>query len=85
MRITVGGYKINYPGDCDTKTADLLTVKLLLNSIISTPGAKFMTIDISNFYLMTLLKRKEYLQMKLTDFPEDEQEHYNLNTIANKD
>jgi len=35
-RITVGGNCINYPGDCGTPTADLLTVKLLLNSIVST-------------------------------------------------
>ena len=51
VRMTVGGNRINYPGDCGTPTADLLTVKLLFNSIVSTPNAKFMSIDISNFYL----------------------------------
>ena len=68
-RITVGGDKINYPGDCGTPTAALLTVKLLLNSVISTKGAKFMTLDIANFYLMTPLKRKEYVRMRMSDFP----------------
>ena len=58
VRITVGGNKINYTGDCGTPTANLLTIKLLFNSVISTPGAKFMTMDISNFYLKTPLKRK---------------------------
>ena len=29
-RMTVGGDRINYPGDCGTPTADVLTVKLLL-------------------------------------------------------
>ena len=43
--ITMGGSLVNYPDDCGTPTADLLTVKLMFNSIISTPGAKFMTID----------------------------------------
>jgi hypothetical protein len=47
----------NYPGDCGTPTANLLTVKLLLNSIISTPNAKFMTLDLKDFYLMTPMKR----------------------------
>ena len=47
-RITMGGNLINYPGDCGTPTADLLTVKLLFNSIISMPNAKFMSIDIKN-------------------------------------
>ena len=40
-RITVGGDRINYPYEVATPTADLLTVKLLLNSVISTEGAKF--------------------------------------------
>ena len=48
---TVGGNRINYPGDCGTPTADLILVKLLLNSVISTPGAKFMTMDISIFFI----------------------------------
>jgi hypothetical protein len=47
---TMGGNLINYPGDCKTPTAYLLTVKLLLNSIISTPNAKFMTLDLKDFY-----------------------------------
>ncbi len=34
-------------------TADLLMVKLMLNSVISTPNAKFMIINIKDFYLMT--------------------------------
>ena len=36
--ITLGRDRINYPGDCRTPTADLLTVKLLFNSIVSTGG-----------------------------------------------
>ena len=32
----VGGDRINYPGYCGTPTVDLLTVKLKLNSVIST-------------------------------------------------
>jgi hypothetical protein len=64
-RITMGGNLVNYPGDCGTPTADLLTVKLLLNSIIFTPNAKFMTLNLKDFYLMTPMKRYEYFHMKL--------------------
>ena len=77
-RLTVGGDKINYPGDCGTPTVDLLTVKLLLNSVISTAGAKFMTIDIKDFYLNTPMARYEYMRLKLSDLPEDIVEHYRL-------
>ncbi len=54
-RFTVGGDRINYPGEVATLTADVLVAKMLFNSIISTRGAQFMTIDISYFYLMTPL------------------------------
>ncbi len=43
MGIKMGGNLLNYPGDCGTPTADLITVILLLNSVISTPNAKFTT------------------------------------------
>ena len=77
-RITMGGNLITYPGDCGTPTADLLTVKLLFNSIISTPNAKFMSIDIKDFYLKTPMERYEYFRMKLELFPEDIIEDYDL-------
>eukprot|EP00957_Ditylum_brightwellii_P092146 7015419-Ditylum_brightwellii.AAC.1 len=51
VRITAGGNLINYPEDVSTTTADLITSKLLWNSIISTPGAKYCCIDLANFYL----------------------------------
>ncbi len=48
-RITMGGNLVNYPDDCGTPTADIITVKILLNSIVSTLNAKFMTIDLKDF------------------------------------
>ncbi len=82
MRLVVGGNRINYPGNCGTPTADLLTVKLLLNSIVSPPNAKFFTMDIKDFYLNTPLKRYEYIRLKLSDIPADVIAHYNLMNIA---
>ncbi len=74
----MGGNFVNYPGDCGTPTADLLTVKLLLNSIISTPNAKIMTLDLKDFYLMTLMKRYKHFRMKLELFPQDIIDEYDL-------
>jgi hypothetical protein len=39
VRLTVGGDRVIFNGECSTKAADLATIKLLLNSVISTPGA----------------------------------------------
>jgi hypothetical protein len=85
IRITLGGNLVNYPGDVGTRTADMLTVKLLFNSMISTPGAKFMSLDISNFYLMAPMTRYEYVRMNLDDFRKDIIEEYKLREIATKD
>jgi hypothetical protein len=46
-RITVGGDRIDYPGEVSTKTAGLTTIKLLLNSAVSKPTANFMTADVN--------------------------------------
>ena len=69
MHFVVGGERINYPGEVATPTADMLVAKLLFNSVISTRGAKLMTMDISSFYLMTPLKQPEYIHISIKDIP----------------
>ena len=65
-RLTVGGEKFNYPYDVSIPTANLATIKLLWNSTISTPGEKFYTMDVKNFYLMTPMERPEYMRLQLS-------------------
>jgi hypothetical protein len=84
-RLVAGGNRIHYPGDAGTPTADLLTVKLLLNSIISIPGAKFFTMDIKDFYLNMPIKRYEYMRLRLSDMLEDVVDHYQLQRLATPD
>ena len=60
-----------YQGQLSTPTSDIVTAKILFNSVVSTPGAKFMTMDIAGFYLMTPLKQPEYMRMKMSDIPEE--------------
>ena len=61
---------------CCTPTASMITIKLLFNSVISAPGAYFMTIDIKDFYLNTPLERPEYPRTKERYFADDVIEHY---------
>ncbi len=56
----------------------MVTVKLHLNSVISTKGARYCTIDLKVFYLMTPMARLEYMRMKLKDLPAEIVELYNL-------
>ncbi len=81
-RFTVGSDRINYLGAVATPTADMLVAKLLVNSVISTKGARFMTIDISDFSLMTPLKRPKFIRISINDIPEEIIIKYKLREIA---
>ncbi len=83
-RFTIGGDRINYPGKVTTPTAEMLVAKMLFNSVISTKGTRFMTMDISNFYLMTPLHRPKFIQMKLSNIPDEVVEEYKLREKATK-
>ncbi len=48
-RLVAGGDRVHHPGDAGTPTADLPTVKFLINSTISNPNAKYMKMDIQDF------------------------------------
>ena len=60
-RFTIDGDRNNYPGKVVIPTAEILVEKLIFNSVISMEGARFMIMDISNFYLMTPLSRLNYI------------------------
>ena len=62
--------------DFGTPAAILLTINLLLNSITSTPGEKFLVLEFKDFYLNTPMDRPEFLYIKLSNFPEDVIKHY---------
>jgi hypothetical protein len=81
-RLTVGGNLLVALYDVSTPTSDLTTAKLLFNSVISTPGARFVTLDLKNFYLKTPLPTARYMRMKLDILPEEIIVKYNLRAIA---
>jgi hypothetical protein len=81
-RLTVGGDQIEYPGEKSTCTAGLTTEKNLINSVISTLGAKFLVIDIKKIYLNTPLGRFEYMVINLSSLPQETIYKYNLTELA---
>ena len=71
-KITAGGNLItDYPGPMSTETAGLETLKIHWNSVLSTSGAKWMKIDISNMYLKTPLDCFENKPMHQRDVPQE--------------
>ena len=70
-RITVNGGDIYYAGDVATPTGSLELVKLIINSVLSRPGAKFACFYVKNVYLDTPLEEPEYVRIKLTEIPKE--------------
>ncbi len=59
--------------------------KLLINSTISTPGAKFLGINLANFYLNTPMPNPEYMHLQLDIIRNEIIINYNLRDIATPD
>ncbi len=78
VRVTVGGDKLDYPGITTTQCASLTTTKCLLNSTLSTPNAKFMVLDVKNFYYGTPMERYEYMKLPIKLIPPEIIAQYNL-------
>ena len=76
--MTVGGNLINYVGNVATKTADLTTVKILINKTISDPKQRAAAINIKDFYLNNDLPEKEYIRIPVSIIPDDIYKQYNL-------
>jgi hypothetical protein len=81
VHFTVGGNQVDYPGEVSTQTADITTAKILLNSVISTPGACFCAFDIKDFYLNTPMERYEYMRIPLHQIPPAIYKQYNLQEV----
>ena len=78
---------LDYFGDKSSLAALLLEAKLLLNSIISDShrGARFMSLDINDHFLQSILDVPEYLRIHNKYFLEDIRKKYNINAIVAPD
>jgi hypothetical protein len=76
VRCTVGGNQIDFPGDKSTKTAELITIKCLLNKAISTPNGRTACLDLKDFYLKNPLPTYEYVFFLASTIPPEFFEQY---------
>ena len=63
----------------------MLTFKLLLKIIVSTPNKKFISINIKDFYLNMPMPCYEYMRLKLSDLPDSVIRQYNMRGKVAKD
>ena len=87
VRLTVGGDKLEYLFDTTSPAASLLETKLLINSVISDAhkGAFFITIDLKDFFLQTIMDEPEYMRIHERYFPKDIRQQYNIDNIVGDD
>ena len=87
VRLTVGGDKLHYEYDASSPAASLIETKLLLNSTISqsAKGARFMTIDIKDFFLKSFMNKPEYMRIHKKYFLPDIRKQYNIDNIIGND
>jgi hypothetical protein len=79
---TCGGDQVKYPGNVGTKTADITTAKILINSVLSTPDAKMLPSDLKDFYLGTPMERYEYMRIPIHMIPDDIMDLYDLRGLV---
>jgi hypothetical protein len=76
------GNFITYDGELSIRTADINMAKLHWISVVSMPNAKYMCLDIKNFYLTAALKYFKYMKMQLSLFTGWIIEQYDLTKHA---
>ena len=84
VRGTIGGDKINYPGEVSAQTADMDAVKILLQAVLhdkyigKLAHTEFITLDIKDYYLGAPLERAEYVRIHTKFIPEKTMIKYDL-------
>jgi hypothetical protein len=78
VRVTLGGDRLPYEGPTATHSASLVLVKTHLNSVVSTPGAKYATLGIKDYFYGTPMTTYEYVRLPMETIPQEIIQQYNL-------
>jgi hypothetical protein len=82
-RATIGGDQIDNPYNTAAVTANLESIKLLLNAMIS-DNILHTTVDLEDFYLGTPLPHAEYIRILSRYIPKKVIEYYKLGKLLHK-
>jgi hypothetical protein len=91
VRGTIGGDKINYPGEVSAQTANMESVKILVQGVLHDRHVKkqseteFITLDIKDYYLGAPLDRPEYVRIHRKFIPQKTIDKYNLEQYMHND
>ena len=78
MRLTVGVDKLTFYRPVFTLTSNIITSKMRWNSVISTPGSKYLVVDVKSFYLNNAMEKYEYYNIYISLIRQEFIDGYNL-------
>ena len=80
VQLVVDGDKVKYIYDASSPSTTILETKILINSTIfdSHQGARFLTLDIHNFFLCSTMPQPEYMCIHCRYIPPDIIRRYDL-------
>ena len=83
--MTAGGYRLNLPCDASSPAVSMTNAKLHINSTISDAhkGARYLGIDITNFYLVTNMPYHQYMHIHPSKIPQEIKNEYGFFISAN--
>jgi hypothetical protein len=87
VRLTLGGDVLECLGDSSSPAASVIESKLIFNSVVSDShrGAKFMSLDIKDYFLQSMLQEAEYMRIHGKYFLKDIREKYDIDNIISPD
>ena len=86
-RLTAGGDKLDYPFDASSPAVSVLDAKIHINSTISDAhrGARYLVLDIKNFYLGTPMQYYQYMRIPKALIPDEIMAEYDLEQYIEPD
>ena len=81
-RLTMRGKLLDLTGNISAPTASVTTAKCVFNSVVSTPGARFLLADIKHFYLNNILPDPEFMRIPLKIIPHEIIDTYELKALV---
>ena len=84
VRMTIGGDRLDYPDETASPAASLIETKLILNSVISDAkkGARFMTMELKDHFLQTVMKEAEYMRIHKRFLTEEIRHQYKTDDLV---
>ena len=82
--LTLGENFLDFTVDISAPTSLVTTSQCVFNSVVSTPGARYLLVDIKHFHLNNILPDPKFMWISLDIFPQDIIDTYELKALVDE-